>query len=145
MSLKDLATKFTEVKTKMMAEGQEALKVEFAKVFEAYPEITVIKWNQYTPYFNDGDTCTFGVHEFAISNAANAEDVTHYGDYDGDNDDEWVGNLYGEMGQKYPLIYELDRFCSTEIGEEILLMTFGDHQIVTVTRDGMEVEEYEHD
>src|SRR5688572_27883088 len=29
---------------------------------EDHPEIQQISWTQYTPYFNDGDECTFGVN-----------------------------------------------------------------------------------
>jgi len=145
MSLQELATKFTEVKSKMMAEGQEALKTEFQKVFEAYPKITVIKWNQYTPYFNDGDTCEFGVGSFVISNALNAEEVSSYGEYEGETEGEWAEELWGDTAKEYPLIRDLENFCNTGIGKEILLMTFEDHSIVTATCEGFDIEEYEHE
>lgn len=30
------------------------------------PDILRVEWVQYTPYFNDGDECHFGVHEVNI-------------------------------------------------------------------------------
>lgn len=145
MSLQELAAKFTEVKAKMMAEGQAALKEEFQKCFDAYPEITVIKWSQYTPWFNDGETCEFNVNSFVISNAPDSENVSAWGDYEGDHDDVFAEELWGESKNKYPLIADLERFCNTEIGEDIMLSAFDNHVIVTATRAGFEVEEYEHD
>ena len=32
-------------------------------MFEKYPFLTSLTWTQYTPYFNDGHTCEFGVDE----------------------------------------------------------------------------------
>ncbi len=29
----------------------------------AYPEVVKVEWCQYTPNFNDGDTCRFSVHD----------------------------------------------------------------------------------
>ena len=36
------------------------------------PALKAIRWNQYTPYFNDGDPCTFSVGEvmFLVDGAA---------------------------------------------------------------------------
>ena len=30
--------------------------------FELVPSVKKVVWTQYTPYFNDGDTCTFGIY-----------------------------------------------------------------------------------
>ena len=44
----------------------EELRTEFPKLFEELfaksKLIDSFGWTQYTPYFNDGDTCEFGVH-----------------------------------------------------------------------------------
>lgn len=34
-----------------------------AAFFKAFPEIEAMMWHQYTPYFNDGDSCEFSVHD----------------------------------------------------------------------------------
>lgn len=52
---------------KLQQEGQAAVKDAFKDLFDKYPEVRSVVWCQYTPYFNDGDTCTFGVHEFDVN------------------------------------------------------------------------------
>jgi hypothetical protein len=147
MSLADLSAKFEVVKKQMMDEATLAINEEFKKVFELYPELTVVKWKQYTPYFNDGEECTFSVGDFCISNAADPELVTSYGEYEGDeNDGTFVfeGSWDGDA-KKYAAVWELSKFSSTDIGEEVFRSAFGNHVQVTVTNAGIDVSEYEHD
>jgi hypothetical protein len=59
--LKDLKAAYDR---KLRDEGQAAVKDAFKDFFDQYPEVRSVKWSQYTPYFNDGDTCHFGVNEF---------------------------------------------------------------------------------
>jgi hypothetical protein len=48
----------------------------------AVPGVEAIRWTQFTPYFNDGDECSFGVHEIRIKiEGAELED------YDYERDD----------------------------------------------------------
>jgi hypothetical protein len=49
---------------KIQKEGRELLSQAFQQFFEAHPEIEAFRWRQYTPYFNDGDTCYFGFYGF---------------------------------------------------------------------------------
>lgn len=58
----------------------------------AYPEVEAVRWEQYTPYFNDGDVCEFGVREPRIKFVG--EDAG--GDYD---------DGFSEDGKSYPLGY----------------------------------------
>lgn len=32
----------------------------------AFPEVEAVRWEQYTPYFNDGDVCVFNIHDAYI-------------------------------------------------------------------------------
>jgi hypothetical protein len=59
--LKDLKAAYDR---KLRDEGQAAVKDAFKDFFDQYPEVRSVKWSQYTPYFNDGDACHFGVNEF---------------------------------------------------------------------------------
>jgi hypothetical protein len=52
---------------KLQQEGEAAVKDAFKDLFDKFPEVRSVVWCQYTPYFNDGDTCTFGVHEFDVN------------------------------------------------------------------------------
>lgn len=46
---------------------QETMKKEFKSIvdefFKAVPDVKCVCWTQYTPYFNDGDTCEFNVND----------------------------------------------------------------------------------
>lgn len=42
-------------------EGEELLKKDFQEMFEKHPKLEWVAWQQYTPFFNDGDVCTFSV------------------------------------------------------------------------------------
>lgn len=56
-----LAQKQRELEEEMKAAGEEALKEYFLEIFEKFPELKAVRWAQYTPYFNDGDPCEFGI------------------------------------------------------------------------------------
>ena len=60
------ATKYTELKAKIAAakaEMEATAKTAFTDMakefFDANPTVLAFGWTQYTPYFNDGDVCTF--------------------------------------------------------------------------------------
>ena len=50
-----------EINAKLSGFGQDSLKPFFLQLFEAHPDAQVVRWYQYTPHFNDGDPCVFGV------------------------------------------------------------------------------------
>lgn len=50
-----------------MREKSEGLIEGMVKLFlDECPEVTGIHWTQYTPYFNDGESCEFGVNEICF-------------------------------------------------------------------------------
>jgi hypothetical protein len=145
---------------KQMNEELEALKkahleksklmfTDVAKsVFDKHPKLESFGWNQYTPYFNDGDECTF---------SANID----YVDINGENEYDsnvlqktiYVQNAKGEYIETVNELYnpelaaaqnDVKEFLSN-IDESVLRDMFGDHVEVTVSRNGTEVEKYEHD
>ena len=125
---------FSEIKKKMAeaikdatAPARMALLADFKAVFDKHPDVKSIKWKQYTPYFNDGDACTFSVHEAYVFTGAN-------------NEDSWEGSWNHEARKDLP---KIDR----DAVEEIMLAMFGDHVEVVLKRDAadFEVEEYSHD
>lgn len=38
-----------------------ALKEAIAQLMKEVPAVDQVRWHQYTPYFNDGDACEFGI------------------------------------------------------------------------------------
>ena len=102
----------------------------FAYYFEKYPKLNSVTWKCYTPYFNDGDPCTYEIHA----------------DYD-DNES------YGLVLNKYTSCSDSDVSWYKECGEEISKYVYTNHEImemvvpsdneITVNRDlTYKLEEY---
>lgn len=123
----------------------------------AFPEVQSIKWQQYTPYFNDGDACEFSIYEPRVQVEGVAED-------DGDYEDGYItawdikwGNVIGpgehNKEVRYPQVSAelgaaMQAFSDAAEGgahEADLRKAFGDPAEVTATREGFDVEYYEHD
>lgn len=128
--------------TKSVAEAKEELKKVATnlfrevtqELFDEYPNLKSFGWSQYTPYFNDGETCTFSVNgSYPTINGYN----TNTGEYeDGEAADTPADNE------------ELEAVVSAllnAIPDEVMLEMFGDHQEITVTRKGITQEDYSHD
>ena len=135
------------------------------------PNVARFGWQQYTPYFNDGEPCTFGV------GALWADPVTlpnQFADVDEDEEDSWdyrAGveyddrwgtkewdyegdwpnreRVYREYAGNYPETYVtlMALYNAFESGhyEDALLEAFGDHARIIVTREKILVDEYPHD
>jgi hypothetical protein len=96
--LKAIVDKVSELKKLMQEQGQEALKEAFKEFFAAHPEAEAVVWTQYTPYFNDGDACTFSVGdmELKVDGSKMAEDVQKLLGYDpSQTEDEDEDDSYG--------------------------------------------------
>ncbi|MFE8916857.1 hypothetical protein [Streptomyces globisporus] len=146
---------------------------ELAPLFQALvddPTIVEFGWTQYTPYFNDGDTCEFGVGGLWVRTTAEGEDaVDEYGNefspYSGNLDVEYSHPSLGEVEKdwdreahkyinhyyvgpdedRYNRCQDLNGALQSGAFETVLLDTFGDHAMVTVRKAGIEVEFYSHD
>lgn len=115
--------------------AQKTMESTFAKeasvLFGQHPELESFAWRQYTDYFNDGDTCTFGAH-------TDEPDINGVRGYHVDS-----GKEYDESAQKYvrrraPSVeYRLQpivaKFLNQFHNEDMEAM-FGDHKQITVTR-----------
>ncbi len=100
--------------------------------------LTGIKWAQYTPYFNDGEACVFGIHGvyYQIDGAEEG----------GDDDDGWCETYWYGDDKPPAFAADLKAFekAINEIGDGMERI-FGDHVEVTCTRESIEVNEYSHD
>ncbi len=117
----------------------------------AQPNVHSVRWTQYTPYFNDGDPCIFGVNGVLVKLLdGDPED----GDYGDGYIDGYAMRVYSEgYKQKpsvkpefeslYPVFNALEE--QIEHFEDFFQESFGDHAKVTATSAGFEVEFYEHD
>ncbi len=142
---------------KKFQETAQALFKETTKeFFDKNPGVTAVIWTQYTPYFNDGDTCEFSVGEPNFTNVKDLDDLTRWGEYEGENENEWSESPWGfkyhaeKHGTKYDgidldLIEKFSHTIQSSEMEDVMKAMFGDHVRVVATREGFEVEEYDHD
>lgn len=154
------------LKAKFQAEAQGIFKDTMKEFFDKNPGITALKWTQYTPYFNDGDECVFRVNDVYFTNAPEdeLENITAWGEYEGEDESVWVSQNIAYVlnsGSKY---YQeeaakiraaggfdedscnlIDKMIQSGEMEEIMKEMFGDHVVITATRDGFDVNDYEHD
>lgn len=136
----------------------ELLEEAFVKAFEL-PELIAVRWRQYTPYFNDGDPCVFHAYGVGFRLADTDEEA---GDYEDGYDEPYSikGLEYSYVGMgldrqrevKNPhmatraaAIWGLEKAVEGGHHYDRLLELFGDHAIVTATRDKFAIEFYDHD
>jgi hypothetical protein len=152
-----------ELQRQFQEQAQALFKETTTEFFNLNPGINAVKWEQMVPYFNDGDECVFSVHTPTFTNATgeDLESVMFYGEYDGDNDDIWAvdnmkyvlnsGRDYYESDKRKILagpavdVESCDLFSSmiqSSEFEPVLQQMFGSHARVTITRDGIDAEEY---
>lgn len=119
--LKALANEIKNLKKELTQKAKDGLMVCLKELFEQHPEVKSLHFTAYTPYFNDGDECTFlcGAHYATFNEDEDAEvssDVTDI--------------FHGALAQ-------LDNDTWKDI--------VGDHALVTITPQGINVAEYDHE
>lgn len=143
ISIATLMQKKADLDAELAAHGKEALSDEFKSFFDSHPECIGLRWTQYTPYFNDGEECVFGVHEFNVKMTNSPPDS---GD-DGDGFEDaygWGDNKERKASEPFKSAAAAARKLQA-VGKEVYRIAFGDHVKVTATREGFEVEEYDHE
>lgn len=60
----DLNAQIKEAQKEMSNKSKGLIEAVAKQFLDKCPEVTGIHWTQYTPYFNDGDTCEFSVNEY---------------------------------------------------------------------------------
>lgn len=110
-------------------------------------------WRQYTPYFNDGETCVFSACELWVRTTADTDvedhdDLTMWS-HPSLSGSRWEGNTkvtYDvQMPQAAAAAMALEQAIERGSADNVLLDLFGDHARITVKRDGITVDYYEHD
>jgi len=111
-----------------------ALKEGAEAIFAAYPELVSFSWEQYTPYFNDGDECIFGVEY-------------HYPDLDFGRKKLREQDFFDdpvESSNRAAITCKVQDLLKLFEAEDYKEM-FGDHCQVTVYLDRIETEIISHD
>lgn len=152
-----------ELSKRFQEKAQELFKETTKEFFDKNPAITAVIWAQYTPYFNDGDTCEFGVNEPHFTNAEGEQMnyISRWGVYEGDeegvwsseswaltSDSEWAKKARSKMDMSGIDLASISKFSgmiqSSEM-EDVMEAMFGDHVRVVATRDGFDVDDHDHD
>lgn len=180
--MQKVTEEFERIRATMTSRYQQVFYDVVKQLFSKHPYLKVIQWSQYTPYFNDGDECVFGVQEILYS----VKDLKGNDVYDWhNNQDDWVGGVpsehvwrdaenyrknpdkNGNMWKDYAVkIVDAYKEACNELGVDNLVslgndmtaftrmvhdnQTFmramlGDHKLVTITKDGIDVSDYEHE
>lgn len=137
--LEAAAKEFEKLRNEMNTKAKALLQGAFEDVFKRFDQVKAIVWTQYTPYFNDGDACTFSVGEPYFLTAEEFEG--HHEDAEDEDGNSVTISMHDDK--------ELERFYDVlsnfmADNEDVLELMFGDHVTVKVTRDGVTTEEYEH-
>lgn len=125
---------------RVKANGVGAMRVAFSAFFDSHPDIYAFRWTQYTPYFNDGDTCKFGVYDLEYKLGGKPQNWKS--DTDFAKDWSFCSTNGNDQG---PYDSEVEDFWEALTDDSIFKTIFGDHVIILVTRDGFTVAEYQHD
>ncbi len=111
-------------------------------LLEKYPHIKTIFWTQFTPGFNDGDPCEFGIQGPFFT-------TTHWEDVDSgyedsedvyDNEELMVnGNTNDELGADIKAFEQ-----AFQMIDNYLEATFGSYgAFIRIHKDGIEKEDYD--
>jgi hypothetical protein len=138
-SLAELSEKRKQIEKAAQEQAKAILAPGLQQFMTEHPDVKAIGWTQYTPYFNDGEPCVFGVNDLHASAVDERDDEV--------GGDGWE-YLYGksEKGftrQSWDDLLALQKALNG--AEPELQAAFGDHVRVIVTREGIDVEEYSHD
>jgi hypothetical protein len=136
-TLTEFSKEFEEVKAEFTGRARKMFTASLKDLFENNPDLGMIEWEQYTPYFNDGDTCEFGVHQpFFIP--VDVRDRT-------DDEDEYDYRYDCGMEENDDM-KAVSRFIQNQ--DDLMQSLYGDHVKVVVRRDPkgivVEVEEFDH-
>lgn len=125
-NIKKIVENYQDIRKGMMEKCRNLVGDAFRELLEKHPVVQKIMWTQYTPYFNDGDECVFSVHEPEINDLCSWQI--------GESESQALKTAADEAEKLINML-----------PEDLLQDVFGDHVQVTVTRDGITVDGYNHD
>jgi len=145
-----------KLKEEMLEESNKIFTELTKTIFEDHPKVKSFGWNQYTPYFNDGETCTFSANvDYIYINGICVDDsdwisektITNYGTWKRETKKYEGRTEVSNLNYDSELVKANDeiREFLYNFDEDFFMAQFGDHAKVTVTEEGVSVDEYEHD
>lgn len=198
--IQEQTIEFNKRRAELVEELKGNFHAMFTEIFDKHPTINYFAWTQYSPYFNDGDECTFSRHEinaYRFMEDEDYEEASYWEDDEavieaGDALSAWKTyletgkfpadfrsymsteraiqaghadreayikyNTYlmpmaiqsltlEDIGPEHDMVLDISEMISAldSIPEDFYQEMFGNHAKVKVTREGVEVEEYDHD
>jgi hypothetical protein len=145
-----------KLKEEMLEESNKIFTELTKTIFEDHPKVKSFGWNQYTPYFNDGETCTFSANvDYIYINETCVDDsdwvsektITNYGTWNRETKKYEGRTEVSNLNYDSELVKANDDIIEflRNFDEDFFASQFGDHAEVTVTEEGVSVDEYEHD
>ncbi len=124
--------------------GTDALKPSFKALFDRWPSVSAVRWEQYTDFFNDGDECSFHVHDITWQKTGSGD--FHSLPYrlakiplSAEDKDYWSAHyLYLiQIDDWWELIDDLAGLNAVlqDGDDDTMKAIFGDHLEITVHRD----------
>jgi hypothetical protein len=154
LSLEQLTVLRTKINTAICGEAGKAIKDAIQGFLNKYPQVYALRWCQYTPYFNDGDPCTFRVcdpYVRFVSQPTLEDDFEEY-------EDDWGDYAWGIQwrvregkdvteGATIELADDLKALNTLfDANEDSMEEIFGGHVEVIVRRgQDAEIRDYNHD
>lgn len=139
--LHEVSSELAAAKAKLQAfakeQGKEAIGAAFRQLFEKHADARAFGWQQYTPRFNDGDPCTFGIHGGWLI-PSSAPDPLEESAYEYEMWGDHPEGVTAECRADFKALWkQLDR--------QILEAVFGDGYEITITKDEVTIEDCDHD
>lgn len=147
---KSIREQIADLREQAKAAMQGAFKTGADMLFAKYPQMESFEWTQYTPNFNDGDTCEFGVNydvkiKFKTIELKFVRDNDECECEDDESENEPQERWDFEDGTPETEMFDEVIGFLIIFEEEDLYSLFGDHAQVVVNRAGIEVDTYEHE
>lgn len=159
--LQDRLDKVDEIRADLNKAEKSATKEIMSilkSLMKSNPLLKGVRWTQYTPHFNDGDACEFGIHgpEFKFADSFLKDDEEEEFNDEGWFDEYTVDDEFfkkrkdilnhEEINSLEETVANVDKvFEKLTSMETHLQNVFGDGFRITVTSTGVESEEFEHD
>lgn len=166
--------RINELKKQVQKELQAEFSGALTELFDTYPFVKSLSFTAFQPYFNDGDTCEYNVrHDDCTFNGYDEDgdeqesegvDVLklaretiyveepnpHYKPTANSWTNEgrkthWVQKPNPDFNPLYKEAVDAFREALAVVDDDNWMDMVGDHVKVTITRDGIETDEYDHD
>lgn len=140
MNIETVVTEYDDALSQLKKRVETVFHDNFMTFFSANPKVYGITWHQYTPHFNDGDPCYFGVDEMYVIDTEEGLEEAKEGARPYDFVSSYEMSKKPDMQSVVDFLQALDKMPL-----EVMEGMFGDGVQVVAHRDGFTVFEINHD